>query len=470
MIAPCAGGSPIAIADASYIPVGGTWGDDGAIYYAPALSAGILRIPETGGKPQILTEPDEAARGYAHVWPQYLSDTRSVLFSVWGGLNMEANGAMLLSPANGAWTRVSPLPRSARYARSGHLLSSGFHTVTAAAFDPAKPQEVRPTNSVLEDVFGSPNLSTSWFAVSDNGTLVYVPGDPSLGTLAWVNRSGVVTSFAGRPESIADPTLSPDGTRLAVSVEHTLWIRDLRRATALRLTSDTEGSAQLPLWSRDGTHVIFASNRSGDWDLYSVSAGGGVPKRLLVRKGTQFPVSVGPDGTVLFSERSRATGNAADLWTLAPDGTATAFLVSPASKTDAEFSPDGRLVAYVSDETGRNEVYLRVVGNPAETVAVSSEGGSEPAWAPDGKELFYRRGDAFFAVNVTSTGGLSAGESRKLFETPASYGRYSNHPGYSVAPDGKRFLIQRPDQRAVPTQINVVLNWFDEVKSRAPVR
>jgi hypothetical protein len=470
MIAPRAGGTPVAIADSSYVPLGGTWGDDGAIYYAPALAAGILRIPETGGKPQIMTEPDEADKGYAHVWPQYLFDTRSVLFSVWGGRNMEGNGAMLLSPEKGTWTRVSPTPRSAIYARSGHLLASGFHTVTAAAFDPAKPQEVRPTNSVLEDVFGSHSVATSWFAVSDNGTLVYVPGDPSLGTLAWVDRAGLVTSFPGKAESIADPTLSPDGTRLAISVDNSLWIRDLRRATTIRLTPDNEGASQLPIWSHNGTEIIFASNRSGDWDLYSASAGGGAAKRLLARKGTQFPLSVGPDGTVLFTERSRATGNGADIWSLAPDGTAAPFLVSPASKVDAEFSPDGRMVAYVSDETGRSEVYLRAVGNPAGTIAVSSEGGSEPAWAPDGKELFYRRGDAFFAVKVTSTGALAAGESRKLFETPAAYGRYSNHPGYSVAPDGKRFLIQRPDLRAIPTQINVVLNWFEELKAKVPVR
>jgi eukaryotic-like serine/threonine-protein kinase len=470
LIAPRAGGAPVAIADASYIPIGATWGENDTIYYVPALSSGILSIPASGGKPRKLTEPDEAEKGYAHVWPQYLFDIQSVLFSVWGGQNQEANGTLLLSPSNGSLIRVSPTLRSSIYVRSGHLLASGMHGVTAAAFNPARPQEVRPNTSVLEDVFASQNVSTSWFAVSDTGTLVYVPGDPSLSTMAWVDRAGVVTPYAGKPQSMTDPALSPDGTRVAMNVDLDIWLRDLRLGTNRRLTFDNEGVAQLPIWSHDGSRVIFASNRTGDWDLYSVSASGGPATRLLARKGTQYPVSVAPNGTLIFSERSRATGNGADLWTLAPDGTASPFIVSPASKIDGQFSPDGRLVAYVSDESGRYEVYLRFAASPAGAVAVSSEGGTEPKWSPDGKELFYRRGDAFFLASVNSTGTLSVSESRKLFETPALYGRYSNHAGYAVSPDGRRLLILRPDPRAIPRQINVVLNWFEELNAKVPSR
>ena len=469
MIAPRTGGAPIAIADASYIPIGATWGENDIIYYAPAISSGILSLPATGGKPRKLTEPDEGTRGYAHVWPQYLFDSHKVLFSVWGGQNMDANGAILLSPTNGTLTRVSPAVRASIYARSGHLLTSYLHGVAAAPFNPSKPGEVRANTSVIEDVFASQNVSTSWFSVSDNGTLVYVSGDPSLSTMAWVDRTGAVTPLADKPQSMADPALSPDGTRVAMTMDYDLWVSDLRRGTNMRLTFDKQGSSQLPLWSRDGSRIIFASNRSGDWDLYSVSAGGGPATRLLARKGTQFPLSEAPGGILLFNERSLATGNGADLWTLSPDGTVSPFVVSPASKVDGQFSPDGRFVAYVSDETGRSEIYLRATVNAATTVAVSSEGGSEPRWSPDGKEIYYRRGDAFIAVSVISTGAPAAGEPRKLFETPALYGRYSNHAGYAVAPDG-RFLILRPDPRAIPRQINVVLNWFEELNEKVPPR
>jgi len=468
LVAPLAGGAPIAIADSSYIPIGATWGEDDTIYYVPGLSAGILRIPASGGKPQKLTDPDEAGKGYAHVWPQYVFDTHSVLFSIWGGQNMDVNGAMLLSPAKGSWTRVSAALRSSVYVQSGHLLASAIHGVTAVPFNPAKPAEVRAPTSVLEDVFASQNVSSSWFSVSDTGTLVYVPGDPSLSTLAWVDRTGAVAPFAGKAQSMTDPSLSPDGTQVVLTIDYDIWVRELRLGTTRRLTTGGQGSAQMPVWSRDGSRIFFASNRSGDWDLYSVSAGGGPATSLLARKGTQFPVSEAPDGTLLFDERSLATGNGADLWTLARNGAVSPLIVSPASKVDGQFSPDGRLVAYVSDETGRAEIYLRPVADPAGTVAVSSEGGSEPKWAPNGKELFYRRGDAFFAVAVSSAGRLAVGESRKLFETPALFGRYSNHAGYAVSPDGNRFLILRPDPRAIPRQINVVLNWFQELNSKVP--
>jgi serine/threonine-protein kinase len=461
------GGAPAAIADASYVPIGATWGDDDAIFYVPALTSGLLRVSASGGKPERLTEPDEGAKGYAHVWPQYLFATRSVLFSVWGGPNMEAVGSMLLSPQNGTWSRVGPGLRSSRYAVSGHLLGSTFHGVLAAPFDPTRPQETRANISVLGDVFSSPNVSTSWFAVSDSGTLVYVPGDPALSTLAWVDRSGAVTAITDKPQSMADPALSPDGSRLVVTEDFSLWMHDLRRGTRTRVTFDNEGSNQLPVWSRDGSRIIFGSNRDGDWELYAVSAGGGPAQRLLSRKGTQFPISQAADGTLLFNERSRGTGNASDLWMLATDGQASPFVVSPTSKIGGEFSPDGQVVAYVSDETGRNEVYLRSRARPADAVPVSSDGGSEPKWSPDGKELFYRRGDAFYAASVTP-GSLAVGDSRKLFDTQAAWGRYSNHVGYAVSPDGRRFLILRPDPRAIPTQIHVVLNWLEELRAKAP--
>ena len=463
------GGAPTAIAAASFQPFGGTWGEDDTIVFVPAISSGLLRIPSAGGTPQKLTEPDEAAGGYGHVWPQFLPGGRTVLFSTWGGPDLDARGAALLSLDTGTWTRLRP-PRlwSSRYARSGHLLESGPHGVTAVPFDPTHPEHTRATAFVVDDVFSPPGAANSWFTVSDSGTLVYVPGDPNLTVLTWVDRAGGVAPIADKAASVADPTLSPDGTRVALEGEDALWVVDLRRGARSRLTFENGSGTAYPVWSRDGTRIFFASNRSGDWDLYSVPAGGGPAKRLLARKGTQIPLSEAPDGTLLFSERSLGTG--ADLWTLAPDGTPTPFLVSPASKVGGQFSPDGRTIAYVSDETGRDEVYLRSVAGPNDAMAVSIDGGREPAWAPDGKELFYRRGDAFLAVTVSSTGSLSVGDARTLFEIRAASGRSSNHAGYAVSPDGRRFLVLRLDPRAIPTQINVVLNWFDELRARVPTK
>jgi serine/threonine-protein kinase len=469
LTASLSGGAPTAIADASSQPFGGTWGDDDTIVFVPTLTSGLLRIPSSGDKPRNLTEPDGAAAGYAHVWPQFLPGGRTVLFTIWGGSNVIAAGAALLSLETGKWTSVARGLESFRYAGSGHLLESDPRGVMAAAFDPSRPQQVRVQTFVLDDVFRTPAVVNCWFSTSDTGTLVYVPGDPILSALAWVDREGRVTPIADQATSVVDPSLSPDGTRVVLEdKDSSLWVVDLRRGTRSRLTLDHEGANLYPVWSRDGSRVFFASNRSGDWDLYDVSAGGGPARRLLARRGNQFPASEAPDGTLLFMER--ASGSAADLWTLSPDGTAAPFLVSPASKVDAQFSPDGRAVAYVSDETGREEVYVRSVARLGDVVALSTEGGREPRWSPDGKEISYRRGDSFFAAKLASTGPLAVGDSKKLFEIRAASGRSQLHGGYDVSPDGRRFLVLLLDRRAIPTQINVVLNWFDELRAKVPVR
>lgn len=466
MIAPLEGGIASAIANVSYLPLGATWGEEDEIFYVPSLNSGILRIPASGGKPRNLTEPDGGAKGYAHTWPQYLSETQSLLFTVWGGRSGSAGEKVLLSIGNGKETHVpSPVPSSARYAASGHLLTSGPQGVTAGRFEPKTTREWPGQTFVLEEVFHSQSINTSWFAVSETGTLVYVPGNPSFGTLAWVDR-GQVTPITNKPQAVDDFTLSPDGTRLATIIDLKFWVIDLKRGTRIRLTQLGEGNSLRAIWSRDGSQVIFASNREGDWDIYTAAANGGPAKRLLARPATQFPMSVAPDGTLLFSERAK--GSASDLWTLSPGGEAAPLIVSQAAKVGGQFSPDGRMVAYVSDETGRDEVYLALVSKPGEAVAVSAEGGTEVMWSPGGKQLYYRRGDAFYSVGVTP-GTLTVGETVKLLEIQAARGSSGNMAGYAVAADG-RFLIRQPDPRAIPTQINVVLNWFEELRAKVSSR
>jgi Tol biopolymer transport system component len=364
----------------------------------------------------------------------------------------------------GKWTTVAAGLQSFRYASSGYLLQSDPRGVMAVPFDLAHPQAVRFQTFVLDDVFQTPSSSISWFAMSDTGTLVYVPGDPILSTMAWVDRQGRITPLADQPASVVDPSLSPDGSRVVLGDKDVaLWVVDLRRGNRSRLTFDHEGSNAYPVWSRDGSRVFFGSNRGGDWDIYEVPASGGPAKRLLARRGNQFPQSEAPDGTLLFAERTKV---GADLFTLSPDGAVKPFLVSPSSKTAAQFSPDGRAVAYTSDETGSEEVYVRSVARPGEIVVLSANGGREPRWSPDGKEIFYRRADAFFVASVSATGPLSVGDSKKLFEMQAAFGRSQMHGGYAVSPDGGRFFVLLLDRRAIPTQINVVLNWFDELKAR----
>jgi Tol biopolymer transport system component len=231
--------------------------------------------------------------------------------------------------------------------------------------------------------------------------------------------------------------------------DSSLWVMHLRRGSRVRLTLDGEGTNAYPVWSADGTRVVFSSNRSGDWEIYSVPAGGGSATRLLTRKGNQFALSYAPDGTLLFNERY-AGRTGADLWTLARDGKAAAFLVDqPASKAGGQFSPDGRSVAYISDETGRDEIYVRLFAPTGDAVQVSTDGGTAPRWSPDGKELFYRRGDAFMVANVTiSPGRITVEDSRRLFEARAAVGRSTFQAAYSLSPDGRRFLVHLLDPKS----------------------
>ncbi len=462
------GGAATAIADTSFQPGGATWGEDDTIVFAPSLITGLVRIPSSGGKPQQLTEPDGAAKGFVHTWPQFLPGGRGVLFTIWGGSD-DVMGTALVSLKSGTLiTHLLPGKWSSVYVRSGHILKSGRHGITATSFDPDDPQPTRAQTSVLDGVFYSTVSLHSWFSVSDSGTLVFVPGDPDLVTLAWVDREGRVTPIADKAASVTNATLSPDGTRVVLE-DDGLWLVDLRRGTRIRLTQENEGVNSYSLWSRDSTRIIFGSARGGgDWDIYSVPAGGGPAKLVLGRMGSQVPLSEAPDGTLLFSDRSR--GTAADLWTLSPDGKVAPFLVSPADKMGGQYSPDGRAVAYVSNETGREEVYIRGVARPDDTAVVSNDGGIGPRWSPDGKELLFRHGDAFMAVSVSTTGLLQVGNARKLFEIQAASGRTTNHPGYGVSPDGRSFFVLRLDPRAIPTQINVVLNWFEELNAKVPLR
>ncbi|HEX4824150.1 MAG TPA: protein kinase [Candidatus Polarisedimenticolaceae bacterium] len=460
LTAAVSGGAPTPIADASNQAMGGTWGEDGTVVFAPSLSAGLLRVPASGGTAQQLTQPDGGAMGYAHSRPSFLPGGKTLLFTQWGGSKVDERGSVVLDLKSAAWTRITTGFGTVRYAPNGRLLMSGPQGVRSAAFDPAHPQRLNPETFVLDDVYYPIAWSDSWFTVSESGTLVYVPGDPILGTLTWVDLDGRTMPTLDKPISLSDAVLSPDGQRIAFQdKDDVLWTMDVRRGTRLRLNRDDELTNGYPVWSRDGSHIFFTSNRSGDWELYSVPSGGGPAKKVLTREGNQFPQSIAPDGTLMFAERSKGRIGT-DLLTLAPDGTVTPFLdAQPAGKACGQFSPDGRLVAYVSDESGREEVYVRPF-HGGEAVPVSTEGGNGPRWAPDGKAVYFRSGDAFFAVPVTTSGSaVTVGDAKKLFAMKAAPGRSILLPGYSVSSDGKRLLVHLLDASAIPTRINVVEGW-----------
>jgi Tol biopolymer transport system component len=242
-----------------------------------------------------------------------------------------------------------------------------------------------------------------------------------------------------------------------------LWVYDLARGTLTRLV-ESGGYVTRSIWTPDGRYVTFAALESGATNLYRIPAdGSGAAERLTTSETLQSPGSWSPDGQVLaFSEQDPTTGF--DIWVLGLQGDRKPrpFLQTPTNESNPKFSPDGRWVAYVSDESGRKEIYVRPFPGPGGRWQISTAGGDEPMWARNGRELFYRNGDKMMATAVETNPVFAASKPKLLFE--AHY-----ETGYDVSPDGQRFLmIKASEQESAATQVNVVLNWSDELRRLAP--
>jgi predicted Ser/Thr protein kinase len=464
------GGAPIRVVEAPY-SYGGTWNEDNTIIYAASLGSGLLRVPAGGGTPESLTNPDSAANGYAHVFPQALPGGRDVLFAAWG----QKQGTAVLSLASHKWELVLPSTSFAwgvfdPAGGSGGrlLLSNESGGMRAAPFDAAHPAPASADTTVLSNVYFEPETECQgWLAVSHTRTAVYAPGNPAKMSLVWVDRQGRTEALSPDQDLYREVSLSPDGTKATVRRGLSIWIHDLQHGTRSPLTSGNS-SNMMPMWSADGKRIIFGSNRGGDWDIYAQPADGSGPAEVLLKAPYgQFPQSVGRDGTVLYTEINPKTSR--DMLMLSPDGKTTPLRVTPANEGEARFWPgtfsgSGRAegwIAYASDESGRREVYVQSYPGAANRIPVSREGGSQPQWSRDGKELFYVTSEAVVAVDFHADG--SCGAPRRLFDRTAFLldPRYLN---YAPSTDGKRFLMIRRDEGSAPHQLNVILNWSGEAE------
>ena len=345
--------------------------------------------------------------------------------------------------------------------RSGHLLTNdGAGAVLASRWDPTATSPVRPETPVIDGVYWTLGGNRSWINVSENGTAVYVPGDPSNRHVVWVDRQGRSTQLPGSGEIVNQATLSRDGHRVIYGSTPAHWVLDLRTGARTRLISDVR--SWHGGWLPGDARIAVSSNKDGDWDLYTIASNGGEMTPLLKRPFAQHVQAVASDGSIIFLERQPVTGS--DLWTLAPDGRTTPLVVTPFNEDSASISADGRFVAYVSDESGRREVYAIPASGRGDRVAVSIDGGSGPVWSRDGRELFYRDGDDLISVRVQTTSGLVLGERTKLLDLSEYDSGYLHE--FDVSADGQRFLVIRTDRESRPTRLDVILNWFDELERK----
>jgi Tol biopolymer transport system component len=466
------GGAAMTLGDALQ-PRGASLGSQGLIAFAPSWASPIQQVPVDGGAPQALTH---FAKGEnSHRWPEFLPGGKAVLFSAAMTSSTWVNPQVAVhSVASGERRNLVQLGTQPRYALSGHLVYAQGGSLMAASFDPQRLALTGAAVPVVEGVLQSAISGAAQYSLSDTGSLVYVPGSIQADQrkLVWVTRNGAVQSIAAPARAYRIPRLSPDGRRVVVAIDDEgaqTWLYDLSRETLARLTFGGTVN-QAPVWSPDGKRVAFQSNREGSLSLFSQLAdGSGGLERLTTGESSPAANSWSSDGQLLaFVDVDPTTGWA--IWVLRlSDRKAQPFLQAAFNGQAPRFSPDEHWLAYVSDETGHFEVYVQPYPGPGGKWQISTDGGMEPAWNPNGRELFYRSGRKMMAVEIATQPGFTAGKPRVLFEgdyvpTPLQF------PNYDVSQDGQRFLMLKPSEQeaAAPTQINVVLNWFEELKQRVP--
>ncbi|HXX45735.1 MAG TPA: protein kinase [Candidatus Acidoferrales bacterium] len=467
---PLAGGAAQTLQDIG-LPRGASWGSEGFIAFAPVLSV-VSKVPETGGSSEAITrfEPGEAT----HLWPQFLPGSKEILFAV-----LFPNPGIAVQSLPGGQRRMliqTQATTAPRYTSSGHLVYAQGGNLMAVPFDLEHLSVSGNTVPVLQGVLQTNSLGgPGQYDISENGSLVYVPGGLR-GTkmqLVWVTRDGAEKTFPLEPGDYDQPRVSPDGRRIALDVGSQVRIYDTTREALTRLTF--EGTTnQYPVWTPDGKRVAFMSDKNQTLTVFWQPADGSGRAEELMSAGTSVPFSWSPDGKQLAYITVQAP-NPPDISVLnLGDGKSVHFLQESSSHVfqDApQFSPDGRWIAYASDETGRREVYVQPYPGPGGKWQISTDGGSEPQWNRNGRELFYRTADKLMAVDVSTKAGFESGKPRELFEdlylrNGAGYSRAN----YDISPDGQRFLMLKPvtPEQAAPTQINVVLNWTEELKRLVP--
>ena len=459
---------------------GGSWGEDGNIIAALSFGGGLSRIPSGGGMPIAVT--DLAQGEVTHRWPQILPGGKAILFTTNGTLaGFDGASIEVMSLAD---HRRKTLMRGGAYARylpSGHLVYISRGTLFAVPFDTEK-LEVRGTPvPVLDDVgYSAPN-GFAQFDFSRNGTLVYRSAGAGSGlvTVQWLDGAGKTQPLLAKPGNYTRPRLSPDGQRLGLLVaSQDLWSYEWQRDTMTRLTF-VGGMNTYSVWSPDGRYIAFRAAGGISWTR---SDGAGKPQSLTESKNQQLPWSFTPDGKRLaFQELNAGTG-LDELWTVPVDtdgaglraGKPELFLQTKFDERGPSFSPDGRWLAYYSNESGSYQVYVRAFPDNGAKVQISNGSGTVPTWSRSGRELFFRTEDSrmILVASYTVKGDLFVADRPRVWsEKPlADTGAIQN---YDLAPDGKRIAalmpVETPEAQQAQNKVIFLENFFDELRRKVPL-
>jgi serine/threonine protein kinase len=472
-------GGPVQILCSVSQAHGGTWNRDGVIVLPLSLTSGLFQVSASGGTPVPLAGSGHSSSGFAGVSPEFLPDGRHFLYQnmrrlegrgIFAG-SLDGTAAVHLLPDESG---ASYIPAAGASGKDGYLVFRRGGVLMAQRFNPTVLRLSGEASPIAERIGGN----TLWaaFSVSENGTLVYaLDGGASALQLAWWDRSGNLVGRFGPPGFYENFRLGPDEKRIAFSENVDVWVLDSLRGVRSRLTFDP-AIDDPPMWSPDGLRVVWASNRTGFFDLYIKPANGAGPEQLLIKMGTPagWPEDWSRDGRFLLYQIPGAkTGQ--DLWVAplssdgaSPDRKPFPYLQSEFDEKHGRFSPDGHWVAYTSNESGRDEVYVQSFPLSGAKFQVSSSGGIEPQWRKDGTELFYIADDrTLMAVPVKLTGSpsepLQVGQPKRLIPVPL-VDTFIVGRSYEVSNDGQRFLMPALAIGATAPALTAVLNWQPQLK------
>ena len=467
---PVEGGPAIDLAVSDW--AGGSWGRNGKLVYSRSYNTGLWMVSEGGGDERMLTAPDTAKGELGHWWPQILPDGDHVVFTAYR-TPIDRATIEVLSISTGKRKVLFTGGVSGLYVPAGYLLYAAGEAIRAVPFDLKRLAVTGVARPVVDSVAMNPTDGAAAFDVSENGTLAYMPVSSYVteSDVVLVDRRGKEARALPMSDRYDHPRLSPDGSHVSVDIRSAnsvgdVWVFPVERAGGTRVSS--EGGRNFGAeWTSDGRELIYSSEHP-TYDLYRRAADASRPTQPLVTGGyDRYTGHASADGRLLAFVLS-ATNSGAELWTVPLRGqpTATRYLANGFNLAHPAISPDGRWMAYDSDEAGRVEVYAQSFPNPTlKRWKISPIYGSEPLWTRGGRELVYRKGDSVMAVTVDLEHGR-IGQPVALFG-----GRYPDNPGwtrprsYDVSPDGERFLMTRlPAERERP-RIAVVLNCFEELKA-----
>ena len=453
------GGSAVTLCEYKATGVSMTWGLEGQILFSSVGGEAIFRVPANGGTPEPLVKPDPARGELRTVFPWYLPDGRRFLYSV-----RVKDGAHVMLGSQGAPPReVLSVVSNIQYVDPGYLVFVREGTLVGQRFDPDRAELSGTPFSIAGPIRYNYSTSAARFATAPGGLIVFHAGFDKE-RLVWVDRNGSERGTVGDTGIYGQLKISPDARRLLFSrgtpqvQTSDLWVTEFERGGEQRLTSDPTSEVN-GIWHPDGASIYFSADRGGPPHVYRKNLRTGVEAEMTQPGGLQLPEAISPDRKVVFTARAGAN---MDLWTIPADGGArTPLLQSAFNEAQAQFSPDGRVMAVTSNESGRYEIYLTPYPTTGEKTLVSRTGGSYPRWSRDGRELFYLAPDRHMvSVPVRTTPSLHIGQPTKLFALP---GRRS-WKDFDVSPDGARFLAIVTDVLGDEEPLTVITNWKPDLR------